>query len=216
MVSFGEIQCIRINNIVCCVCNDIPRNDNNIDLCRFQRDSFIASNEGRLAIAEQQQSRDTQFNMQDDSINERTQLTNLNTSSYTPSSFTESQLSTGNGNGNSNGNAGGGRITDNGIPPSMGFQMHNLTSTGSPVSGEDDQSTTNGNHNEIIPTTSMHSDINVSLVGNDTRNVTFQTNNANGVLDRNILNRMRRAMRYLRSNRGQNHSLSDHAESPKA
>merc|ERR1712061_238506 len=119
-----------------------------IDICqhllphsnqRFLRDSFITSNDGSLAITEQQQSRDTQFNiMQDDSINERTQLTNIDTSSYTPSSFTDSQLTTGNGNGNSNGNAGGGRITDNGMPPSMGFQMHNLTSTGSPVSASDE------------------------------------------------------------------------------
>ena len=155
--------------------------------------------------------------MQDDSINERTQLTNLNTSSYTPSSFTDSQLTTGNGNGNSNGNAGGGRITDNGMPPSMGFQMHNLTSTGSPVSASDeDQSGTNGNHNEIIPTTSMHSDINISLVGNDTRNVTFQNNNPNGVINRNIVNRIRRAMRYLRSNRGQSHIFGDQTGTPRA
>ena len=192
-------------------------NSNNFSYDRFLRDSFITSNDGRLAIAEQQQSRDTQFNiMQDDSINERTQLTNIDTSSYTPSSFTDSQLSTGNGNGNSNGNAGGGRITDNGMPPSMGFQMHNLTSTGSPVSNDDDQSATNGNHNEIIPTTSVHSEINLSLVGNDTRNPNFQTNNTNGILDRNILNLMRRAMRYLRSNRGQNHTFGEHAENPKA
>ena len=83
--------------------------------------------------------------MQDDSINERTQLTNVNTSTstYNPSSFTDSsQVSTGNGNGNSNGNAGGGRITDNGLPPIMGLQMHNLSS---PVS-TNDENTTNGNH----------------------------------------------------------------------
>ena len=186
---------------------------------RFQRDSFITSNDGRLAIAEQQQSRDTQFNMQEDSINERTQLTNINTSNYTPSSFTDSpQIQTGtNGNGNSNGNAGGGRVvTDNGMPPSMGFQMHNLTPTGSPVSpSSDDQSATNGNHNEIIPTTSMHSDVNISLVGNDARtNDSFQHNNR--VLNRNILNRIRGAMRYLRTNRGQNHNFGEHAGNPKA
>merc|ERR1719510_271992 len=87
-----------------------------IDICqhllphsnqRFLRDSFITSNDGSLAIVEQQQSRDTQFNiLQDDSINERTQLTNVNTSNY-PSSFTDSQIAAGNGNGSSNGNAGG-------------------------------------------------------------------------------------------------------------
>merc|ERR1712038_1337412 len=161
-----------------------------IDICehllphsnqRFQRDSFITSNDGRLAKAERQQSRDTQFNMQEDSINERTQLTNINTSNYTPSSFNDSPQT-----------------------------------TGSPVSpSSDDQSATNGNHNEIIPTTSMHSDINISLVGNDTRNSeTFQHNNR--VLNRNLLNRIRGAMRYLRTNRGHNHHLGEHAGNPKA
>merc|ERR1711902_259950 len=106
-------------------------------------------------------------------------------------------------------------ITDNGMPPSMGFQMNNLTSTGSPVSIADNQSATNGNHDEIIPTTSMHSDVNISLVGNDARtNDSFQHNNR--VLNRNILNRIRGAMRYLRTNRGQNHNFGEHAGNPKA
>jgi len=207
-----------------------------IDICqhllphsnqRFLRDSFITSNDGRLAIAEQQQSRDTQFNiMQDDSINERTQLTNLDTSSYTPSSFTDSTTApltttTGNGNGNSNGNVGGGKgITDNGMPPSMGLQMHNLTSqTISPTSTNDDQSeTTNGNHNEILPTTSMHDDINISLVGNDTSS-SFQANSSNSnntLLSRTLANRIRRGIRYIRSNRGQNSGIDDHAGNPRA
>ena len=169
--------------------------------------------------------------MQDDSINERTQLTtNLNTSNYTPSSFTPdtSQIlttttttTTGNGNGNSNGNAGKRVVTDNGMPPSMGLQMHTLTqNAGSPISTNTDEQQTenNGNHNEIIPTTSMHSDINISLVGNDTQNTNLQgnTNNANGVLNRALLNRIRRGIRYLRSNRGQNNSFGDHAGNPKA
>jgi serine/threonine protein kinase len=207
-----------------------------IDICqhllphsnqRFLRDSFVTSNDGRLAIAEQQQSRDTQFNiMQDDSINERTQLTNLDTSSYTPSSFTDSTTApltttTGNGNGNSNGNVGGGKgITDNGMPPSMGLQMHNLTSqTISPTSTNDDQSeTTNGNHNEILPTTSMHDDINISLVGNDTSS-SFQASNSNSnntLLSRTLANRIRRGIRYIRSNRGQNSGIDDHAGNPRA
>ena len=181
---------------------------------RFQRDSFITSNDGRLAIVEQQQSRDTQFNiMQDDSINERTQLTNVNTSTYNPSSFTDSQVSTGNGNGNSNVNAGGGIITDNGLPQIIGLQMHNLTSS-SPVS-TNDENTTNGNHNEIIPTTSMHSDINISLVGNDNRNISF-ISNTNGGVNRTILNRIRRGMRYFRSGRGHRHNSGDDTPIPKA
>lgn len=202
-------------------------NSNNFSYNRFLRDSFITSNDGRLAIAEQQQSRDTQFNiMQDDSINERTQLTNLDTSSYTPSSFTDSTTApltttTGNGNGNSNGNVGGGKgITDNGMPPSMGLQMHNLTSqTISPTSTNDDQSeTTNGNHNEILPTTSMHDDINISLVGNDTSS-SFQASNSNSnntLLSRTLANRIRRGIRYIRSNRGQNSGIDDHAGNPRA
>ena len=202
-------------------------NANNFSYNRFLRDSFVTSIDGRQAIAEQQQSRDTQFNiMQDDSINERTQLTNLDTSSYTPSSFTDSTTApltttTGNGNGNSNGNVGGGKvITDNGMPPSMGLQMHNLTSqTISPTSTNDDQSaTTNGNHNEILPTTSMQDDINISLVGNDTSS-SFQASNSNSnntLLSRTLANRIRRGIRYIRSNRGQNSGIDDHAGNPRA
>ena len=100
---------------------------------------------------------------------------------------------------------------DNGIPPIMGLQMHNLASS-STVS-TNDQNTTNGNHNEIIPTESMHSDINISLV--DNRNVTFMSS-TNGGLNRTILSRIRRGIRYLRSGRTQNLNSGDNTTSTKA
>ena len=164
---------------------------------------------------EQQQSRDTQFNMQDESINERTQLTNVNTSNYNPGSFTDSNMTAGSSNGNSNGDAGGGRITDNGLPPTMGLEMHNLISS-SPVSTTNDQNATNGNHNEINPTTTnTHSDVNISLVANDNRNIGLSTD-TNGGVNRNVLNRIRRGIRYFRPGRGNSLHTGGDALNPKA
>ena len=187
---------------------------------RFQRDSFITSNEGRLALAEQQQSRDTQFNlMQDDSITERTQL---NTSNYNPATFTDSNNSTGtSGNGNSNGDAGRGgqegRITDNGIPPTMatdqGIQMHNLGGAGGNTSSNNNGNNRNGNDITNLAGEGDE-DVNDALVGNDHRNVEItlgniqssKTTNNGGLnnINMNLLNRFRRTVRYLRSGRGSN------------
>ena len=96
----------------------------------------------------------------------------------------------------------------------MGLEMHNLISS-CPVSTPNDQNATNGNHNEINPTTNTHSDVNISLVANDNRNIGLSTN-TNGGINRNVLNRIRRGIRYFRPGRGNNLHTGGDALNPKA
>ena len=73
------------------------------------------------------------------------------------------------------------------------------------------------NHlNMINPTTTnTHSDVNISLVANDNRNIGLSTN-TNGGINRNVLNRIRRGIRYFRPGRGNNLHTGGDALNPKA